>query len=360
MFNNIHIQRFRGISDLKFEDFKQFNLFIGKNNCCKTSALESLFILVNPTAPGLPSKTNRFRGLNIISKTTLELLFHNFNFENPIKIEANLDKIHKKRSLTIKPKFDLEIPSDYPIDSNEQIIMNEQSFQSGTVPNFNGLIFEVTFFNFNNEETTYKSEMFFKKDLKQIMPEEYIEKYKGIFLSPEFFAYSQTVNQFSNLVVEKRKDNVVKILKEIEPSLTDMDIASDNIIFCDLGLEKMLPINVMGSGIYKILSTVLAIEANKDGVIFIDEIENGLSFNSQEILWKAIFASAKLFNVQIFASSHSLECIRALSYVSSGKLPNLEDDVRVYRIEKKEKDFRVVKFNQENIESVIEKGWDIR
>ena len=138
-----------------------------------------------------------------------------------------------------------------------------------------------------------------------------------------------------------------------------MDIAK-NIIFCDLDLPKMLPINVMGSGIYKILSIVLAIENNKDGVVFIDELENGLSFTSQEILWRAIIASAKLFNVQIFASSHSLECTRALIFVSSEKLKKLEDDIRVYRIEKQKEDFRVVKFNQENIESAIEKDWDIR
>ena len=161
MFNDIHIQRFRGISDLKFEDFKQFNLFIGKNNCCKTSALESLFILVNPTAPRLPSKTNAFRGMNVISKTTLELLFHNFSFEKPIKIEANMDEVHKTRSLTIKPKFDFGISPDYPINSNEEKIIDEQSFQSGTVPSFNGLVFETSFFNFDNEETTYESEIFF-------------------------------------------------------------------------------------------------------------------------------------------------------------------------------------------------------
>jgi len=365
MFNDVHIQGFRGISDLKFDDFKQFNLFVGKNNCCKTSVLESLYVLVNPTNPGLPSKTNLFRGINVVSENSLELLFHNFEIEEPIKIKANMDKIHKIRSLKIKPKLDSGVSLDYQNNSFEEKLIDERYFQSGTIPGFNGLIFETSFLDFKNKEKKYKAEIYIEitdkgRSIQQTKPKEYIEKFKGVFLSPEYFAHTQTVKQFGDIVIKKRKENIVKVLKQIEPLLTDLTIGPENIIFCDLGLYKMLPINVMGSGIYKILSIILAIEDNQDGVVFIDEVENGLFYTSQEILWKAVFASAKEFNVQIFATTHSIECTRALSLVSSEKLKNLEDDIRVYRIERQKEDFRVVKFNKENIELTIEKDWDIR
>jgi len=142
--------------------------------------------------------------------------------------------------------------------------------------------------------------------------------------------------------------------------LTDMVIGPDNIIFCDIEEYKMLPINVMGGGINKILSVVLAIKDNKDGVVLIDEIENGLSPSSQEILWQAIFVSAKEFNVQIFATTHSLECIKTLSLTSSQKSVNLKDDIRVYKIERQKEDFRIIKYNKDNIKLAAEKDFDIR
>lgn len=160
MYKDVHIEGYRGISDIKLDDFKRFNLFVGKNNTCKTSILESLFILVNPTAPELPSKTNLFRGIIAINDRMLRLLFHNFEIEKNIKIKANMDEAHKIRSLIIKPKLDIEISPDYRDTSNGERLINEKYFQSGAPSIFNGLVFETSFLDFDNVETTYKSEIF--------------------------------------------------------------------------------------------------------------------------------------------------------------------------------------------------------
>lgn len=223
MFKDVHIQGFRGISDLKLDDFRRINLFVGRNNSCKTTVLESLFILVNPTAPGLPSKTNVFRGLGSISKTTLELFFHNFDFGMQLIFETNMDKIHKTRRLSIKAEFENGMSSDHQSNSYEGSMIDEGYFQSGATPRFNGLTFEASFFSFDNKKTSYKSELFFEgSNLKINIPEEYKEKSNGLFLSPEFYSVNQTVKQFGNIVVEKRKDNIVSVLKQIEPSLNDL------------------------------------------------------------------------------------------------------------------------------------------
>ena len=108
MFKDIQISKFRGISEIQFEDFKQFNVFVGKNSCCKTTALESIFILVNPTLAELPSKTNLFRGIDSINENTLEIFFHNFELESQIRFIANMQVIDKIRSLKIKPRIDVE------------------------------------------------------------------------------------------------------------------------------------------------------------------------------------------------------------------------------------------------------------
>ena len=57
MFEKVIIERFRGIRYACIEDFKQINLFFGKNNCGKSSLLESLFLASGLSNPLLNAHT---------------------------------------------------------------------------------------------------------------------------------------------------------------------------------------------------------------------------------------------------------------------------------------------------------------
>lgn len=65
MFNKIEIERFRGIKHASIENFKQINLFFGKNNCGKSSLLESLFLASGLSNPLLPIHVNFMRGYSL-------------------------------------------------------------------------------------------------------------------------------------------------------------------------------------------------------------------------------------------------------------------------------------------------------
>ena len=45
-FNNIYIDRFRGIKALKIDGLKGMNLIAGDNNCGKTSVLEAFLMML--------------------------------------------------------------------------------------------------------------------------------------------------------------------------------------------------------------------------------------------------------------------------------------------------------------------------
>lgn len=62
MFSKIEIERFRGIKYAFIEGFKQINLFFGKNNCGKSSLLESFFLASGLSNPLLPIHVNIVRG----------------------------------------------------------------------------------------------------------------------------------------------------------------------------------------------------------------------------------------------------------------------------------------------------------
>ncbi|MHA1386695.1 MAG: AAA family ATPase [Candidatus Helarchaeota archaeon] len=364
MFQSIEIQGFRGISKLKINDFKRFNLFIGENNCGKTTILESLFILTNPTNSFLPTKTNIFRKFSIFDEISLEVLFHNLNIENPINLFAELYGVDMKcRKLEIYPKYEVGVRLEED-KTNEIEPLYEEYFQSGSTQKITGLTFKTYFIDKSNIEKKYITELSFNKglgkepEITQTKPLDYREKLFARFLFPGIYYSKQTTELFGNTLVEKRKKNILRVLRKIEPLLKDITIGPGNVIYCDIGREKMLPINVMGAGFLKIFSIILNIENTKNGIIYIDEIENGLYPKSQEILWKSIFNSAKEFNVQIFSTTHSLDCIKA--YISTFSKFKKEDELRVFRIERKGEEIKVKKFDDEEVKIALESEWDIR
>ena len=67
----------------------------------------------------------------------------------------------------------------------------------------------------------------------------------------------------------------------------------------------------MGDGMNRILAILLALVSAKDGVLLVDEIENGLHYSVQPDLWRLILHVAERANVQVFATTHSWDCIEA-------------------------------------------------
>ena len=108
----------------------------------------------------------------------------------------------------------------------------------------------------------------------------------------------------------------------------------------------------------KTLSVALAMLDAEKGMVLIDEFENGLHQSVQEHLWKAIFAWSDKFNVQVFATTHSYECINAFVKASQDSL--FPEKAKLYRIERKNENFKSIEFASEEITSFIEKNWEIR
>ena len=67
----------------------------------------------------------------------------------------------------------------------------------------------------------------------------------------------------------------------------------------------------LGQGVNRLFEIALALVNAKDGLLLIDEIENGLHYSVQPAVWRMIFDMSRKLNVQVFATSHSWDCIKA-------------------------------------------------
>jgi len=122
--------------------------------------------------------------------------------------------------------------------------------------------------------------------------------------------------QLSN--IEEKALKAFQIIDNTIEKIKTISIGEPTIFIKQNG-KDYLPISLFGDAINKIGNLILQVLNNPNGTILIDEIENGIHYSNQEQLWKYIFELAETFNVQIFATTHSLEMIQSFIKVTEQK-----------------------------------------
>jgi predicted ATPase len=168
-------------------------------------------------------------------------------------------------------------------------------------------------------------------------------------------------NLFDKIALTDKERYVVEALKIIEPlteriAFVEETAKSRNAVIKLSGLQRVLPLQSMGDGINRVLSMILALVNAGDGFLLVDEFENGLHHSVQEQLWDIIFKLAPRLNTQVFATTHSNDCIKGfeaalnrLDDPSAGMLIRLDNEGgRIKHVEFDAKELHVA--NDQNIE----------
>lgn len=117
----------------------------------------------------------------------------------------------------------------------------------------------------------------------------------------------------------------------------------------------------MGDGIRRALSLIVTVANFSNGCVYIDEIENGFHYKSIEIMWRAIFEASKEFGVQIFATTHSMECVKGFyNAFIYDKHPQDNTEIRLYRLERKHETIISKMFDSEMLNIAINNNWEVR
>ena len=124
-----------------------------------------------------------------------------------------------------------------------------------------------------------------------------------------------------------------------------------------LGSEKRIPIGSFGDGMWRMLALAVALARAKDNILLVDEIDTGLHYTVMADMWKLVNDAAALFNVQVFATTHSYDCVHSLATICSS--PGNEDSaITIQRIEPSKK--KAVAFTGAQIRMVAERDIEVR
>lgn len=363
MIEEFEISNFKKFKQLKFDKLSRINIFAGHNNTGKSSILEAILVFFDRQSPDASSRFQGFRGVVPIvdSKTPIwESLFHNFSTEHQIKLQMKIDndiwKTHikctidgplpdKLKSLSSKVEGYEDISSlAISSDKTKNFLLETSYFKGSTLKKKNSL---STFNNNNYFSTTHN------------LPLVHVD----LLLTNILDLKSQNPEMLVEFIIDNNVDFIVNALKLIEPNLLDLSVLpyhNQKLIYCDIkGQSKKVPINFMGDGISKFLAIILRIVKVNNGIVCIDEIENGIHYSNFQKVWGFIDELAQQYNCQLFITTHSQDALNGLALHIDSEV-GVKNAVSYYRIDADGEKSVVTHYPAPIFASSILDEWEIR
>ncbi len=138
-------------------------------------------------------------------------------------------------------------------------------------------------------------------------------------------SFGKVSHFWDRILAKGREKEIVEDMRLLLPDIDSIHFLTGmvrrEVILVGLrGGGRRMPIGSYGDGLRRLLELRLNLEAAADGFLLIDEIDTGLHWTIMEDVWRLLVEVAKKSNVQIFATTHSLDCIRG---PSKGTVPSL-------------------------------------
>ncbi|MCL2930320.1 MAG: AAA family ATPase [Trichodesmium sp. MAG_R01] len=382
--DNLTIHRFRGIRDLTLENLGQINLLVGVNNSGKTSVLEAIYTYCNPLEPLAWLNTAWRREIKSSRKSKLESLKWLF----PQNIHNNSDSFYQGETwvsgnsifgfLESKATYqEIEEIWDSTKDSDEEDeqenLIDEIDIDNNETRCGADLKLRFTPSNlipkFDIDENYDKNqERFISKNFRiwENEPLTILNKYKGNWLSVDIVTpFSHRIEQLqikllTGAIFQGFKSDILELISMIDSEIEDLDILDPTgkssrlyVIHKTLGIT---PLSSFGDGVRRLLFMALTIAKLKDGILLIDELETAIHTEALLFSFSWLVKWCRKTNVQLFATTHSLETVDAMLNASE-----LRNDLVLYRLYQKDMQTKAIRIDQVKLTRVRENlGLEVR
>lgn len=320
---NLKIETYRGIRDLDLYNLSDINIFVGDNNCGKTSVLEALKMLSQPNDLGSIIKVALSRKNKIKSEDFIDTTLTIFKKETPNEVwNKNTYSLGMSCSLYNR-SVSLEIFAGTSVKIN---FLNEEEklVIDGTL--------RVTD-NFSNSNKL-KDTLFTIESNSALTIDTTEEIYKCVFMPISVNLYSSCVGLYPEVIKTEKKGLFIQVLKIFDKDIYDISIVEE-MIWIHHQKKETMPLFSYGTGMQKALLMSIVLIMAKDGVLLIDEIETALHTLALKDVFEFLIKACKRMKVQLFATTHSIEAIDKL--LSTANDTGHIDEVRVITLKKNKK-----------------------
>jgi len=352
MIRALAISNFRCFRSLKVDGLKRINLIAGMNNVGKTTFLEALWIQLGPGNPELELRLNAFRGLQFVPLEAEELwgwLFYNKQVDSAIEL-VNSDEAGNQRRLVIH----LEQPRQSLVHPQKEKQLTAKELTTA------GRALDLVL-RYESQGTRTEARAVIEGNEIAIKRAEVRPIEIGVFLQPGVGGVGDDIQRFSDLSRRHSEYPIVEALRLIEPRLKGLQVqvvGPGPVIYCDIeGMSEQVPLQITGGGMRRLFSVTCAIAASPNSVVLVDEIEVGLHHSVMQDFWKIVGALSEKTSTQVFATTHSMECIRS-AYGAAQVHPDF--DLRLIRLESVGNEIRALMYDQETLGTSMDMNLEVR
>lgn len=340
MIDSLKIEGFRSFDEFSMTGFSRVNLLLGTNNAGKTSALEALEILVERANPSVVLRSCVRRG---------EFVFDEQNDQHP----PLLDIRHLFHGHLVEEGHEFAISGKPQIQPPYiRVVPHTEPIQPELIPTSDGdispadIILDVES-DLIEEPIALGPGMWRRDGRRGGPPYRRNSRVHGDSNSQFVATYDASLVELSSLwsdiALEDDEQRVIEALNVIEPEISriaylpgfrrvETGFAGFFVRMRDSG--GRIPIGSLGDGLKRLLTLSLHLVSAQNGVLLIDEIDTGLHHSVLQRMWHLIFETSKKLNIQVFATTHSLDCVRSLAWLCEEE-ETFASEVCVHRLEKK-------------------------
>ena len=377
----LKIKNYKNFEKLALNDLASINLIVGKNNVGKSALLEAISIFASNGDLEYIKSVLESRGESVRFASSVEnstekelerflSLYHDRDMQaflnTPIEISADeqIGLFDENISFTMRlveyiestetDSEGFERPYKKILDNDEKSISENPDTHIGLLLTYAERKTLYVFNGMRRRNTTDFSRPCEYVRTNQIMGD------KNPYL-------------FDRIALTPNEKHIIEALQIIEPQIENINFLKDDKVYGKFSDErvpfvvfpystKRYRLSSMGDGINRILTIILAMLNCKNGILLIDEFENGLHYSVQYELWKVIFRLSEELNIQVFVTTHSIDALRGLSQlISEYPAGKLKEKVACYYLQKTQEGIiNSYRYDSDNFEFLINGGEDIR
>jgi len=313
--NSLEIRGFRGFRRLRIEHLGRINLIVGKNNVGKSSLLEALQLYASKGSPRqiwellvARDESGPIPSVSLVEpETVLAALRYLFYGRKEVKTHSSSIQIGAANALN--DKFLLSVGwyterlDETGRQTMEPLEPEEYNTVINAVPRF---VIQIG----SQPKTHYPLDPYAPR--RVLKPE--LKEIKCVFTPANGLDRGQISELWDGIALTDLEKDVLDALRIIAPGVERLSLVGDPAqrripIVKIKDINQPIPLRSLGDGMQRTLGIALALVNAKDGFLLIDEFENGLYYTVQPNLWRLIFQVARRLNVQVFAATHSWDCI---------------------------------------------------
>jgi AAA15 family ATPase/GTPase len=355
MITELSLKNFRCFRDFTLEGIRPVTLIAGAIYVGNSSLLDSLLLFMGRNSSDVFFKLNSLRGIQSKPSpfTLWEPLFFDMDMRHGISITVLDDGNEQSITLGKDASFSLSSMADMPAlpalgagpdkppSNSYPLKLDYKGRNTDCVSHF--LLTESAGLVLLNRNPT-------------IAPATQTQYIGSRSVNP-----TQIANWLSEFEISNKKSRCIEIAKVLEPRTKDLSVVNiDGVggVYVDIGLTKKLSLNVLGGGVNKYMFIALCMLANPGSIFLIDEIENGFHYSLFPGLWEIVGRLAAETKCQVFATTHSYECI-------SGAVALADHDVngdlfRFIRLDRQDDGIVPRAFDNDSLGYAIRNDWEVR